>query len=69
MHEYWSHSQIEINLYSFFDGKTQLWNQSKHILFSPSTNTVSKFIFQSSYIKSYYLPFALGLNIIKYVFE
>ena len=40
----------------------------KNLLFSPSTDIVSKYNFRVVMFSRFYLPFAIGLNIIRYVF-
>ena len=52
----------------FFDGKVQLLNQSKTCILALLTDIVTKnTIFGVVMLSSIYFPFALGLNIIKYV--
>ena len=39
------------------------------LIFSPSTDIISKYNFIEAMLSSIYIPFALGLNIIKCVVE
>ena len=44
---------LRLTNFTFFDGKTQLWNQSKACLFISSSDTVSKYNVWSNYVKPY----------------
>ena len=46
-------------------GKTQLWNQSKNMLFSPSTDIVANTIVGVVFIPYLTPLLAFGLNVIK----